>query len=137
MFASSKKKPLSLKKRVLQSQEGRVNRRGFFEDGKNMSKIKKSTKQQRKEAKIASVFILTKRYAKWRKLSVAQAHNHIGKVRIEVEYKTGGIQCTSLNPSTTALSIKKGDTVLVAPDKQYTYLIGNILFNGRILKAIS
>ena len=102
-----------------------------------MSKIKKSTKPQRAEAKIASISVITERNAKRWKLSVAQAYYHIGKVRIQVKYKTGGVQSTSLNPSTTALSIKKGDTVLIAPDKQYTYLIGNILFNGRILKAIS
>lgn len=101
-----------------------------------MSKIKKSTKPQRAEAKIASVFVLTERYAKRRKLSVAQANNHIGKVRIEIKYKTGGVQCVSLNPTTTALSLKKGDTVLVAPDKQYSYHIGSILFKGRILKGI-
>ena len=76
---------------------------------------------------------MTLKKARKEKLSTIGAAHFNGKVILDVEYPSnGGRQSTSLAPSKTALSIKKGDKVDITTTNGY---ISKVKANGRNLKA--
>lgn len=84
------------------------------------------------EAKVVKVYQMDVKKAKAKKLSALGLSYFNGLVIIEVKYSNGALQSTALNPSKTALSIKKNDVVGIGLDRGF---ITSIKSKGRRLKS--
>lgn len=90
-------------------------------------------KDYTEKAVISKIYVMTARKAKKNKLTMYGAHWFKDRVIVELKYQYA-VQSTSLNPSKTALSLKKGDSVDVISNGWGTPL-RFIKVNGRKLKT--
>lgn len=82
-------------------------------------------------AKVKNVYLMDKKKAIKNKLTNWGASYFIGRIILDIEYESGARQSTSLNNTKTALSIKKGQNIIV----NYGRYIKSVIHNGKLLKG--